>query len=169
MRVAAVLGRVAWHAIVAGDLDTARESLDEALAIQPLTAWPQPDTLHIAAMLAFETGDFAAAEELLQREIRTRGGLPPWNEDRAELFVGLAAGASARGQAMRAARFAGVADALLAQTRAPMRFVRSRYDQVVAEIRNRLDAASFARSFADGQSLTLDDAIVYALADVAAA
>jgi tetratricopeptide (TPR) repeat protein len=79
-------------------------------------------------------------------------------------LVGLAVVASAEGQPERAARLFGAAAALLDTIKATLAPAdRSDYERSVAALRAQLGAQQFAAAWADGQALTLEQAIAYAI------
>ena len=79
-----------------------------------------------------------------------------------EGYAGLAA---AQGRAECAARLLGTAAALRETISSPMApFDQPEYDRDVAAVRSQLDEALFATAWAEGQAMTLEQAIAYALA-----
>ena len=77
---------------------------------------------------------------------------------------GLAQIAGALGHTVRAARLWGAAEALRTRIGASLSPAeRSRHDGCVAATRARLDAATFEAAWAEGQAMTLEQAIAYAL------
>lgn len=81
----------------------------------------------------------------------------------ADCFVGLAALATGSGLAPRAAQMLGVAESHLDTIRGYMPLTdRANYEQVLATVRAQLDDAAFTTAFAQGCSLTLDQAITFA-------
>ena len=65
---------------------------------------------------------------------------------------------------MRAARLIGAADALREVAGAAMLAIeRHEYESELAQLRAILDPAAFERAWADGRSLTADDAVALAL------
>jgi non-specific serine/threonine protein kinase len=73
--------------------------------------------------------------------------------------------AIAQSQAQRAACLLGSAESVREDANSPMAAVeRSEYTEQVAALRAQMDEAAFAAAWASGRALTLDQAIVYALA-----
>jgi tetratricopeptide (TPR) repeat protein len=84
--------------------------------------------------------------------------------DTGYCLAGLAGIAAASGRPERAARLFGAAEALRESLGVPLPPVnRADYDRDVAATRAQLDAATFAAAWAEGQTMTLDDAVAYAL------
>ncbi len=76
----------------------------------------------------------------------------------------LAGIASTQDQPERAARLLGAAEAVRSRIDAPLPLnERSRYERLVESLRVQLEEALFAAAWADGQEMTLDDAIALAL------
>jgi hypothetical protein len=68
----------------------------------------------------------------------------------------------ARGQPMRAARLFGASQALRGTSAAPVGAVVC-YTRDVTSVRAQLDEATFTAAWAEGEALTLEQAIAYAL------
>ena len=103
---------------------------------------------------------FAEGLELV-REFQGSG-----KRDIAYAFVGLAGVAAAQGQAGRAARLLGAAEAV----RESIGFVlppiyRADYDRDEAAVRAQLDEAVFAAAWAAGRAMSLEQAIAYAISE----
>jgi hypothetical protein len=82
----------------------------------------------------------------------------------SENLEGLACSAGATGEAKRAAKLFGAAEALRKATgyqRAPRD--RSLLEPYLVAARSQLREAAWARAWEDGRSMTFEDAIVYAL------
>ena len=93
----------------------------------------------------------------LRRELADKRGI-------AESLEELAGVAGAQGQAERAARLYGAAEALREAIGAPIVPVdRARYERAVAAARTQLDAAAWTRLRAEGRAMPLEEAIAYAL------
>ena len=72
--------------------------------------------------------------------------------------------AAAQGHSLRAARLLGAAEVVREAAKAAMaRREREEYERVVAEVRARLDQATFAAAWAEGRAMPLEQAIEYAL------
>ena len=150
-----------------GDAAGARARLDEALALvrELGDRWGVATVLRDLMVVAQRDGDAAAVAALgqeclrLLREQGSRSGL-------GDCYERLAWVASARGDPARAARLLGAAEAVRAATGAALAPVRrAEHDAVVAAVRAALGAAALAAAWAEGATLSLEQAIAYALED----
>jgi hypothetical protein len=82
----------------------------------------------------------------------------------AACLAGLAATRRTARQTAHAARLLGAADAIQAAG-GPYPADRADYDRILAVVRIQLDAATFAAAWAEGQAMTQEQAISYALED----
>ena len=85
----------------------------------------------------------------------------------AIVLLGFAGWAAARGQPVRAAQLIGAADGALASVSArwwPTE--RFAYDFIAATIHALLDDAAWDAAYAEGRTLTSDQAIAYALKEI---
>jgi predicted ATPase/DNA-binding SARP family transcriptional activator len=163
------LGHVArWQ----GDFATARSYYEESLAMQGAMgaktgiAHSHANLGHLARLQT----DYEAARSHYQQaiglfqEVALRGGEIPMVLD------GFAALAAAEGQAGRAARLFGAAealrDALHSSSVAPVD--RPDYERAVAAARSQLAEAAFAAAWAAGRAMPLDAAVTFALEDTSA-
>jgi tetratricopeptide (TPR) repeat protein len=108
-----------------------------------------------------EQGDDVGAFALLAESLTFSGGLG----EKYGAGICLAAMAGvwvARGQPVRAARLFGASQALRGTSAAPIGAV-AYYTSDVANVRAQLDEATFAAAWAEGEVLTLEQAIAYAL------
>jgi tetratricopeptide (TPR) repeat protein len=81
-------------------------------------------------------------------------------------WVGMAAAMSGRPE--RAARLWGAAEALRESTASTMTpFVRGYYESHVHTVRSQLDDSSFQRAWSEGNAMSLERAVAYALEDTA--
>ncbi len=152
-----------------GDYGTARSLLEKSLAIRRRLG----DKRGIAltggnlAVFALHQGDYVVARALareglaIDRELRdARGSISDLEE------LGLLA--AAQGQAARAARLLGAADALRANIGAPLspsEHAFYDYDHHVAGIAAALGQEAFTAAWAEGRAMTLEQAIKYAMED----
>lgn len=147
-----------------GDLAQARAIYEECLPVwrelhfSGYVAW----TLHGLGFVATRQGDFVGARDLLTESLTTFREM--------EYTFGLVRGllrlgglAVAQGQRERAARLFGVtlgaATGALAEKAAQQEFNRE-----VTVVRSALGEEAFAAAWAEGQAMSLEQAIVYALA-----
>jgi hypothetical protein len=79
---------------------------------------------------------------------------------------GLAAVAVAQAQSQRAARLFGAAEGLREAIGAPVPPAdRAEHDHSVAAVRSALGEAAFAAEWGEGQTMSLDEVVAYALND----
>jgi non-specific serine/threonine protein kinase len=79
-------------------------------------------------------------------------------------LLAFAAVAQRQGQAERAARFCGAVTSLYERTGIVMVPVaRAIYERELASVRAQLDGARFNAAFANGQTMTIPEAVAYAL------
>jgi predicted ATPase/DNA-binding CsgD family transcriptional regulator len=84
----------------------------------------------------------------------------------ALLLEGLAGAATARARTERAARLWGAAEVLRKEVGAPMESHElAAYERAMDEARTQLDERAFAAAWEEGRSMTLEEAIDYALTD----
>ncbi|MGH8903999.1 MAG: BTAD domain-containing putative transcriptional regulator [Egibacteraceae bacterium] len=157
------LGEVA---LVEGDHATAQALLEEALerAQRLGDVFPLAWTHNRLARVAAARGDPVAARSSYEEALRIgrRVGMP-WHV--ATSLEGLAALDVSGGQADRAARLLGAAEAIRAEIGAP-RWPSStdEHERLVDAARVALGEAAFGAAQAEGRSLTLDEAATLALA-----
>jgi len=129
----------------------------------------QGDRLGIAtslanlAKLALLRQDHAGAESFFRESLELRQTLG----DQAGILKslsGLAGAAILRGEAVRSARLYSACEALHQEFGFPMTpEERKKYDQHVADLREQLGQADFEATWAMGKSMTIDQAVAYAL------
>ena len=122
--------------------------------------------LNVLAQAAWMSGEHRRADHYfrealaLAHEMRDR-------MDSAYCIQGLAATARARDEPQRAARMLGSANALLENTGAPIRATADRglYQRPASGARERLGEQAWIAAWDEGQAMTFDEAVAYALAD----
>lgn len=147
------------------DYGAARRFYEEGLAV----ARAQRETRGVAGLLAnlgfvaSHEGDYDRAASLFSealqicRTLRHRLII-------VALFIGLARVAVAQSEQERAARLLGAAEVVLGDLGTHLyRADRLEYEEVAATLRDRLAEADYATLTAEGRSMTLEQAIVYAL------
>ncbi|MGH3144909.1 MAG: ATP-binding protein, partial [Rubrobacter sp.] len=155
-----------------GDLEAAEryfgEGLDSARRRQdPLCTYV---ALYNLAQLALAREDLAVATSTLEEGIQLSG----WTKDRANLahlLEALAAVASTRGEALRSAVLLGAVETSLRVVGAP---VYNYYvpdpalrERAVAESRAALGESTFEQAWTQGEAMTFEEAVDYALGDAA--
>jgi predicted ATPase/DNA-binding SARP family transcriptional activator len=153
-------------AIAAGDLDGARRRFDEVGAIARETQRPRDRMFWLAwsAALAHAEGRSSEAEALA---VDALGAAPPRKPSRAHAvaYDVLAELALRAGDAARAARLTGAADAFLPKEDRFARLRRAeRFQQTVATLREALGDLEFDALRAEGQRLSVSDAVALAAA-----
>ena len=151
-----------------GDYAHAKELLEETLALAHglgdkwATAFAQSNL----GIVAWYQKDYPRAADLFAKSLRLRVEV---GEKRGIVtsLAGLAAVAAAQGQGERAAVLFSVAEALRETIGVPLPpFIRSTFEQHVADTRGWLGEERFGEIWAKGRTLALDAAIAYALKDV---
>jgi non-specific serine/threonine protein kinase len=114
-------------------------------------------------------GDDARTAELLRESIGIAGML---GDDYNVAFcaAGLAGAAAREGQAERAARLFGAADALSERTGAGISWsvLRNLNERDLATARGSLDPEAFEKAWAEGRSMTPEEVVAYALSEAGA-
>jgi predicted ATPase/class 3 adenylate cyclase/Tfp pilus assembly protein PilF len=164
LSVAAALGNLGFVAFHRGDFARATELLDESLRLArelgsgPLIA----GSLCFMGMVAHAGGDHARAAALLQQSVTLFGK----QADKIWLavgLVGLASVAAAQGKPQRGARLLGAADALRDTVGTPLSPMdRTDREHALAAVCALLEEEAFSAAWAEGQALTVDQAIVEA-------
>ncbi len=149
-----------------GDLRLATALHEESLALMLETG----DTAMVSYMVRplakvmLQQGDYQRAAELFRESLRLSHETG-FRWVTVECLVGLAGVSTADGNYDRAARLFGAAAALreaIGDRLAPQE--QADYDRRLAFTRKGLGDASFAAAWAEGQAMTLEQAIEYALA-----
>jgi non-specific serine/threonine protein kinase len=162
VRVLANLGELARRQ---GDLDRARVLAEEGLAIGRAGGHRHVTALALGALgeIAEQAGDDAWAAALYRERIGIYHelGLPWHTAEAIEQLAGIAYG---HGQLERAARLLGAAAVVWEWTGATR---TRRTDKVLRAVRERLDDANLQAAWIEGQAMTLDEAVAYALSEPA--
>jgi len=124
-----------------------------------------PSTIHSLAYVVLARGDTGRARELfneslaLHLEHGDKGGI-------AEALAGFAAIARAEGQPERSARLYGAGAAFQAANKLSMwPSERVEYERNTSALRTQLDEAAWAKAWAEGSAMSMEQAIDYALAE----
>ena len=159
-----VLNNMGEHARLAGDDVQARRAYEDSLAIferlGDLRA--QYSLLYNLAFVAQHTGDHQAALRLLRRSLALCRQLGVPAEVARELLA-IAGSLGAAGDLVGAARLFGAAEVFLQQSGALLDpNDQPEHDRNFAFVRVQLGEAACAAAQAEGQTMTLDEAAVYA-------
>lgn len=151
-----------------GDYGRAKEVLEDTLALtQELgDKWGVAFAQSNLGIVAWYQKDYARAADRFAKSLRLRAEV---GEKRGVVtsLLGLAAVAAAQGDAERAAMIFSTAEALREAIGVPLPpFIRSSFEQHVADTRAALGESRFGEIWAKGRTLTLDAAIAYALGEV---
>jgi tetratricopeptide (TPR) repeat protein len=167
------LGEVALRQ---GDYGDAIELLEESLTLRRETSdkWGIAASFGTLAWVALRQGDLKKATTLLaeslhlRRELEDVGGIAWCLEKLAEiaLTAGQRESSPRRDEDFRrAARLFGAAEALRAPVNSAIDLVdQPEYERQVAIVQAQLDEATFTTTWAEGQAMTLEQVIEYALA-----
>jgi predicted ATPase len=163
--IARNLGQLGLLARQQSQLPRARSLLENALTIHRAFDLPRSigATLLSLGLVAEDQGDYPRAQSLYQESV----ALLRLVNDRwhlAFLFEAFASLAVARGDLDRGAVLSGVASALRRQIGSSVpRSVQPQVDRAVRLAREGLGEAAFGKAWAQGQAMTLEQAIAYAL------
>lgn len=158
------LGTVAQYQ---GELERSEALLEESLTLsreagyREGVAW----SLNELGLVAYRRGELGRAEELLQESLGVHHDLGDrWRM--ATVLEGLAEVACAQGEFERAVRLFGAAEVLREAIGTPVPLCeRPDRDGNVASARARLDGAAWEAAWAEGQAMSLGEAVGYALAE----
>ncbi len=163
--IAIALNNLGYAAHSQGDFDRASLFYEESLALQRGGA-----DRHVLALLlnnmayiAQQKGEYGRATSLYAESlelIRQVGD----KKLAADCLVGVAGIAGARGDAAKVARLLGVVDVLLDFVGSQLEKIeRAEYDRSVTAARAQLGEEEFAKVWAEGQAMSFEQAIAYAL------
>ena len=163
--VSMVLMNMGYAELVQGNRDRAKVLLEEALAVgrklgsEPIIA----DVLVTLGLAAALGGEPNRGKRLLREGLAIELGLGR-KVTLAEGLEGLAVAAGALGEDVRAARLWGVAEVLRGEIGVPWQpDERLLHEPQLAAARSRLDEAAWEAAFAEGQAMTFEEAVEYAL------
>jgi predicted ATPase/DNA-binding CsgD family transcriptional regulator len=161
------LNSLALPYLLQGDLERAKEFAEEAAALSreagARTLLPLP--LHILGWVALLRGDLGQAEALHKESLSLSGELgDSWGT--LELLEGLACIAGAKGEAEKAARLFGSAEALReAMGVGPWAALRTLEERYLVGARSRLKEGAWRRAWGEGYAMSMGAAIEYALSE----
>jgi tetratricopeptide (TPR) repeat protein len=163
--VAYASGSLANVAMTLGEFDLAGVLYEESLAtLERLDdPWGVAATLCNLGCLRCEQGDYSAARPHLMESLRIRTGLGDRTNIPSDL-EGLAGVAAGESEYSRAARLWGAAERLREEVAAPIPTNdRALYERRIADARAAVgDDATFHAAWAEGRTLTLDQAVALA-------
>ena len=163
-RIAQSLNHLGEVARQQGDYERAAELYEESLKNlqQNKDGWGSGLVLHNLGSVAMHSGDHRKAEALyleslaIMETYENKLGL-------AQCFDGLAAVAEAAGRPRRAVRLLGATDAALASMGIPLDPAdRVDHERTIAAVRARLGDELFAKVWAEGRAMLLQEAVAYA-------
>lgn len=157
------LGSIAGYQ---GDVERASRLLDEAMALSRKRGDVHGSALWLRyqGKVAHVAGDQVRASRLFTEALVIQRDVSKGLWEIAACLEGLASVAIARGAAGHAARLWGASEAIREQIGAPLSPVdRAAYDADVARSRAMLGDEAFTGARAEGQAMTLEQAIAYAL------
>jgi predicted ATPase/class 3 adenylate cyclase len=147
-----------------GDLEQAAMLLGESLAwLRKMRNPSRFEMLNDLGRVAFDQGDTDRAAVLFKESLKLNQE-PGYEIDITDSLVDLAGVAEALGLPARAARLLGAAESIrqsISGSLTPVK--RTIFDRYAATIHARLDEATFGAAWAEGQALTIERAVAYAL------
>jgi tetratricopeptide (TPR) repeat protein len=159
------LNNLGYLAAVEGDYTQAAAYFEECLELSRA----QGDRRGVALSLRnlgdviFTQGDVAQAHELLAEALTLRRDMG-WAEGTVEIVEAIARAVAAEGHPRRAARLLSAAAALRSNMRYPLRPAeQDAYDHTLAGLRDTLGAEAFDAAWAQGATLTAEQAVDAAL------
>ncbi len=163
--VAGALTDLGIIALEQGDSEQARALCEESLAIRQQIGDKGgcAHTLFIMGQLALKQGDYEPATRFYKESLVLRQETGE-KEGIAAAMEGLASIAGAQGQAKRAAQIFGAAAALRNSMGAPLTPIeRVSHERTVSAVRTQLNNPAFAKAWAEGQAMALEQAVEVAL------
>lgn len=151
----------------AGDYDRAQEALEEGLAVCQETGeiLRQFLLLDNLAFTVYYKGQYKYSLRLRQQYVRQMFEIGARHQTLTGI-ASLAGPLSKRGESEKAARLLGASTLLLVELGADFDPVNKPFiNEFTADVRAQLDEATFEAAWAEGQALTLEQAVAYALED----
>lgn len=163
--IALALNNLGLLAMGQGNPAQARILLGESLALcrEQADPWSVADVLNNLGSVALAQGNAGEARSSFQESLVLLKDLGVKSAV-AACLEGLARVAVMQGQKVRAARLAGAAEAVRERIQVPRSpDERSAYAPAIAKMRDQLDQANFAKAWAEGQALSIEQMIELAL------
>jgi predicted ATPase/transcriptional regulator with XRE-family HTH domain len=163
--IAQTLGNFASLAMQQGDYVNAKKYSEESLALFQRTGDPRGIARQLMELgdFARREGDFVRATTLLTQALSQLWQI---RDQWSLTFVldNLASLANAQGNPERSARLFGAAEYLREAIGMPLQALdRAEYEQNVGSVRKNLDEMTFAKAWAEGRIMTLEQVFAYAL------
>ncbi|OLE34685.1 MAG: hypothetical protein AUG45_03795 [Ktedonobacter sp. 13_1_20CM_3_54_15] len=148
-------------ALQQGDASAARSLIEEGLALYRETGYRLEgisESLSMLGKVAAVQGDYTAARALYEESLAFPGKVDAvWT---ASSLEGLAGVMAVQGEPALAARLYGAAEALRERVGTPIPPVEhATYERLVAAVRTQLDEVVFASTWAEGQTMTPEQAL----------
>jgi non-specific serine/threonine protein kinase len=153
------------HARLLGDLERAKEAYEESLIVAREIGDGLRESLLLINLgfIALHEDDAVSAQDMLKRSLKLslEIGHTAYTADK---LAALAGADVALGRPVRAARLMAAADALFESTGyIPQPGDIPEFERYEAAAREALDGVTFETAWAEGQAMSLDEAIAYAL------
>ena len=152
---------------LSGNYERAKAAYEETLAICRETGEIYRQSMNLAnlAFIAYDEGEYERGMELAMPLLRQRMGIG-WVEWTLVGLMVLAGPLGKLDQPEKAARMLGASAALMAETGIYYQAGdQPEADKYIANVRIQLDEATFKTAWTQGQTMTLEQVIVYALGE----
>ena len=149
-----------------GDLERAEVTLEESLTLSQEVVGDNrasASIIYVLGQLARSRGNYERATELYKEsiELAWEGRMKNGVSIRMEALGGVAV---AQNQLERGARLLGAAEAIRQEIGASLiPYDRANHDRSVAALRTQLDEKTFAAAWTEGQKMSMEEAVEYAL------
>ncbi|MGH3144540.1 MAG: tetratricopeptide repeat protein [Rubrobacter sp.] len=164
-RILSSLINLGSAALYSEDYGRAEAMLEESLALSERDGYREGTgwSLNQLGVAAYLRGEHERAEQLLRESLAVHKDLgDKWRM--ASVFEAMAETAGARKRFGRSARLFGTADAIRETIGAPVPpCERAAYDSAIDFVRARMGAEAFARTRAEGRTMTLEEAFSQAI------
>jgi predicted ATPase/DNA-binding CsgD family transcriptional regulator len=160
-----VLGEL-WR--MAGDDRQARRAYEQSLAACRETGerFREAMVLSNLSFVAYNGGDFVEARQLAEKHLREMLAMRIKKPCDIMALSVLAGALNGLGELEMAARLLGASESLMDEMGAAyQRQDRHQIDRYVADVRARLDEATFHVAWREGQAMSLEQAVAYAIGD----
>jgi predicted ATPase len=161
LNVLGIFGKLSGH------IGQAKEALEEGLAIAKATGeiYRQSMIMDNLGAIAYKEGDYERARDLAITYTRQRMEIG-WKEYAGLGLAGVAGPLARLGEPEKAARLLGASSAVLHILGIDYQpSIQPEYAAYTADVQSQLDEATFAAAWAEGQAMTLEQAVAYALGD----